>query len=97
MPKKEPLKLPDFINMNIPIISEVGTLESFHETSLYTDFENEINIRIQQLQELLEDTELMYSGRHYDLFRGGILCLRQMKDIFGDLARNKTDQITTTD
>lgn len=97
MSNKKELKLPDFTKMNVQIFSSIESLHTFQEGSIYNDYVNEINVRIQQLQELLEDTGLEYSGRHYDLFRGGILCLRQMKDIFNDLMRNKEDQLLNTE
>lgn len=93
MVKKKQLDLPKFDHHNIDIISSEESFNNFMQGTIYKDFINELSIRIAQLQELLEDTDLDYTGRHYDLFRGGILCLRQMKDIFNCLKDNKNIQL----
>ena len=62
---------------------------SFMQTSVFTDFKNELDIRINMLTSKLDDEDMEYNGRHYDLFRGGIRNMKQMKDIFTDMALAK--------
>ena len=72
--------------MEDKFISSPGDFHSFMETSVYKDFCNELDIRIEMLTMKLDDEHMEYSGRDYDLFRGGIRNMRQLKLIFNDMA-----------
>jgi len=76
------------------IISSAGDIKVFIESSIHNDFIHELNIRIEKLQDLLYDPEQDYNGRDYDVFRGGMRNLREMKEIFNDLHRAKLDEQT---
>ncbi len=90
------IDFPDRPDVDIEIFSEADEFARFIEGSLHRDFINELNVRIHQLNELLEDEDLQWSGRHYDLFRGGIKNMRQMKEIFHGLRENKEAQMNLT-
>ena len=74
------------------ILSTEGELRGFIESSMYKDFSNELDIRIAALLEMLTDENLQGTGRFYDLTRGGIKNLRQMKDVFEDLLYGRVSQ-----
>lgn len=57
-------------------------IASFMKTSVYEDFLKEISIRVTMRRNELEDGELIGTGRHYDLIRGGLKTLREMEDVF---------------
>ena len=73
------------------IRSSSGEFKIFTESSVYTDFQNELDIRIKMLRDLMEDPDMKHTGRDYDVFRGGLKNLRQMKEIFTDLYENKKE------
>lgn len=75
--------------MKDEFVSSPMEFNSFMETSVYKDFCNELDIRIEMLTSKLDDEDMEYSGRDYDLFRGGIRNMRQMKLIFNDMAAAK--------
>lgn len=75
--------------MKDEFVSSPMEFNSFMETSVFRDFCNELNIRIEQLTSMLDDEDMKYSGREYDLFRGGIRTHKQMKLIFTDMAAAK--------
>lgn len=56
---------------------------------MYTDLMNELDNRIEALTILLRDEDLVKTGRDYDLYRGGLKNMEQMKTIFHDLMNNK--------
>jgi hypothetical protein len=74
------------------VMSSQTELEEFEHTTIYKDFINELAIRIAHLKAGLMDDELVLSGRQYDVFRGGIKNMEQMKEIFRDLAGGKASQ-----
>lgn len=75
--------------MNDEFKSSPEEFYSFMKTSIYHDFINELNIRIKALTDELIDDEQEHAGRSYDLFRGGLKNMKQMKDIFNDMALAK--------
>ena len=74
------------------IHSSVGQFDGFIASSLYKDFCTELDVRIDRLIAKLEDENLEHNGRYYDLLRGGIKNMRQMKGIFQDLMHGKETQ-----
>lgn len=81
-------------NNNFEILSTEGELRGFVDSSMYKDFVSELDVRIHELVMNLEDSELSHTGRFYDLLRGGIKNMRQMKDIFEDLLHERISQDT---
>lgn len=73
------------------IISSQQALENFIQSSIHTDFMNELSIREHMINTALDDTELQYTGRQYDMFRGGKRMLNELRTIFEDLLENKKD------
>jgi len=73
----------------IPITSP-GAIEQFLTGSLYQDFINEINLRIEDFRDLLESPEkvLTDDGLSTEAIRGGLKCAREMMSIFNDLLNN---------
>lgn len=76
------------------MLSSPEEFQTFMETSVYKDFLSELDIRVEELLRLLTDEDLEYTGRDYDLFRGGVKNLNQMKVIFEDLKHNAEIEIT---
>jgi len=64
------------------INSSLTDVEAFMKSALYEDYKREIDIQINLLKNALFDPDLEFTGRHYDLFRGGIQKLIDAKDIF---------------
>lgn len=72
-------------------ISSPGTIGSFIESTIYTDFINELALRIEQLRDYNE----VCDSKKYLETRGAIAALRLVGDIFQDLMQNAmTDNIT---
>jgi hypothetical protein len=78
------------------ILSTQSELEGFEETTIYKDYAKELDVRITALTMCLRDAEMKFSGREYDMFRGGIKNMEQMKEIFRDLAGGKASQDNAT-
>lgn len=68
--------------------STPGMIEEFKKTSVFRDFIYEVDVRMKYLESLLLDIDLKHSGREYDLFRGGLKNLNDMKEIFNDIEAN---------
>lgn len=64
------------------INSSLKEVELFINSALHEDFKREIDIQITLLKNALFDPDLEFTGRHYDLFRGGIQKLLDAKDLF---------------
>jgi len=64
-------------------------IQSFMGSKLYQDLLNELDIRIMQITTLLDDVELKYTGRQYDMFRGAKQNMQFMKTLFPDMLANK--------
>lgn len=64
------------------INSTLKEVELFINSALHEDFKREIDIQITLLKNALFDPDLEFTGRHYDLFRGGIQKLLDAKDLF---------------
>jgi hypothetical protein len=72
-------------------ISSPGAIGSFIESTIYTDFINELALRIEQLRDYNE----VCDSKKYLETRGAIAALRLVGDIFQDLMQNAmTDNIT---
>ena len=59
----------------------------FTKTLLHRDFQREVQIRIDALTQMLDDTSMKYNGRDYDVFRGGKRALREVQNIFHDILK----------
>lgn len=64
------------------INSSLKEVDLFINSALHEDFKREIDIQITLLKNALFDPDLEFTGRHYDLFRGGIQKLLDAKDLF---------------
>lgn len=80
-------------SLNEELLSSPAEIERFMASSLYTDYINEINMRVFILINLLDDSELEYSGRDYDMFRGGKKALLDLQDIFQSMMANKLNDL----
>lgn len=65
------------------------SIKHFMESSLYEDYKNELEINLMEFDALLDDPQLEYTGRHYDLFRGAKHALVQCLNVFERLLGNK--------
>lgn len=65
--------------------SDMLTVKEFIEGVLHADFQREMDIRIEMLDNMLEDVNMKYTGRQYDLFRGGKRAFVEVKNIFIDI------------
>ena len=66
----------------------------FIDTILHADFQREVNIRIEMLTKMMDDPHMQHALREYDLFRGGKRAMIEMRDIFIDMKRGLTENIT---
>jgi len=64
------------------ITSSLKEVDLFIESAIYQDYLRELDIQIDLLKNALFDPDLEFTGRHYDLFRGGIQKLLDAKDLF---------------
>ena len=64
------------------IDSSVIDLKSFISSTLHKDFQREMDIQIEHLTALLDDPKMEYTGRDYDLFRGGKRKAIELKYVF---------------
>jgi len=71
-------------------------LDKFIISPLHYDFQREIDIRIQMLTSMLDDPKMKYTGRDYDLFRGGKRAFLEVKNLFPDI-REGMEELTTTE
>lgn len=68
-------------------------LEQFMASTVFLDYCDELDNRIEMLTNMLIDDSLEYTGRFYDQLRGGIKNMSQMKMLFEDLKHNKQIQL----
>ena len=68
--------------------SSPGQIEDFTKGLVFKDFLHEIEIRLEAHRSILEDPEAQMTGREYDIVRGVIFELRNMKLIFHNIAEN---------
>lgn len=90
-------QMQDILNeIKSDINSSASEIKRFMESSVFADFKKELETRISYIKGLLEDDELEYSGRAYDVFRGGLRTHREMLDIFEDLyvAKQSTEEVS---
>lgn len=80
--------------MDSEIRSSVEEFNAFINSSVHQDFLAELNVRIEYLTGLVVDLDLAATGRDYDMFRGGIKNLREMREIFTQLRDNKSDDMS---
>lgn len=83
----------DDIQIDDSIDSSAEDIQAFMSSSLYKDFLKVINTGVICLTERLKDTNLTYTLRDYDLFRGGIKNLEEMGDLFPQLLMFKQDEL----
>jgi hypothetical protein len=74
---------------DLEIISTEQMFSDFINSSIHTDFLNEIDVRIEYYKNCLVDEDVKYSGREYDVFRGFINNLKHCRNIFHMLKENK--------
>jgi hypothetical protein len=73
-----PISKDEFLLIN----SSLKEVELFLKSPLHGDYSRELDIQIDLLKNALFDPDLEFTGRHYDLFRGGIQKLLDAKDLF---------------
>ena len=78
------------IDVSDTILSTPTEIERFTHSTLHKDYQNEIDLRIAYLTYLLDDLECQFTGRFYDMFRGGKRNLLEMKLLFTEMIKNKT-------
>ena len=71
------------------IKSSPNEIKSFTTSNLHHDYLNEINIRILETTSCLDDLDMKYTGRQYDMFRGRKKNLLEMKELFLGMLENK--------
>lgn len=76
----------------LKVNSSLHEISSFIETELHADFQREISLRIENLNTLLSDQDLKYTGRDYDVFRGGIRAFTEVLNIFKDMQSGLIEQ-----
>ena len=64
------------------IDSSIIDIRSFIVSTLHVDFQREMDVQIAHLTALLDDPNMEYTGRDYDLFRGGKRKAIELKDVF---------------
>lgn len=69
----------------LKVDSDPIDIESFIETSLHSDFQRELEIRIDMLTLMLDDPDQKYKGRDYDVFRGGKRAFIEVRNLFTDM------------
>jgi len=67
------------------INSSLKEVDLFIDSLLHQDYVRELDIQINLLKNALFDPDLEFTGRHYDLFRGGIQKLLDAKDLFTNI------------
>ena len=67
------------------INSSLKEVDLFINSLLHQDYLRELDIQIDLLKNALFDPDLEFTGRHYDLFRGGIQKLLDAKDLFTNI------------
>ena len=73
-------------------LSTAGMFESFLTGTIRQDFQNEIDVQIEDVRWGLEDPESNLVGRDYDMLRGVLQGLRAAREIFIMMHENtKTD------
>ncbi len=71
--------------------SSVTEIERFLESTLATDFENELYARIEQMRDFNESC----GSKEYLETRGGIKSLRLTMNVFEDILNNRTSDINS--
>lgn len=61
-----------------------GVVRDFLESTLHEDFQRELDLRIEMLTAMLDDADQQYSGRDYDIFRGGKRAFTEVRNLFTD-------------
>jgi hypothetical protein len=74
------------------ITSSLSEVDLFIQSPLYQDYLRELDIQIDLLKNALFDPDLEFTGRHYDLFRGGIQKLLDAKDLFNNIQAALEDE-----
>ena len=65
-------------------VSGPGAFEEFMQGSIYKDFINEVDLRIEDMRDVLEEAET----KVYHKTQGAIKLARQFREIFNDLCNN---------
>jgi len=71
------------------IKSSPNEIKHFMNSSVYSDFIHELDLRIIETSLMLDDFDVTYTGRQCDMFRGRKRNLLEMKELFSDMVKNK--------
>jgi len=69
----------------LEVVSAPADFDLFIKSTLHTDFQTAINLRIEMLNNMLSDPKLIHTGRDYDVFRGGLRMAEEVKNMFIDI------------
>jgi hypothetical protein len=75
--------------VNIDMESTIMELDEFMQTPVYRDYLKELSLKIDMLNDALADVNLECTGRHYDLFRGGLKNANELMGVFEMMRDNK--------
>lgn len=88
----KPIDLIALANSVPEIMSTQEQIDTFIKGSLHQDYLNELDCRIEYYKEGLVDQDITYTGRDYDVLRGFITNLRNMRELFTDMLMNKGEK-----
>jgi len=69
----------------LEVTSGEADFDMFIKSTLHTDFQTAIDLRIEMLNGMLSDPKLIHSGRDYDVFRGGLRMAEEVRNMFTDI------------
>jgi len=69
----------------LEVTSGEADFDMFIKSTLHTDFQIAIDLRIEMLNGMLSDPKLIHSGRDYDVFRGGLRMAEEVRNMFTDI------------
>ena len=75
----------------LKVNTDVNSIKVFIKSTLHSDYQREIDIRINSLTSMLDDPKMQYTGRDYDVFRGGKRAMLELKNIFIDIMEGLTE------
>ena len=81
----------------LKVNSSKGEVATFLDSTLHQDFQRELNLRIEILTGMLEDPDLVYTGRDYDVFRGGKRAFTEIRNLFEDIYNGIIESQTETE
>ncbi len=87
----------DFVDVNdvdydlLQHNSGMREVDIFIKSPLHEDFRRWIDFRIEQLNVILDDDDLKFSGRQYDQARGGKRFAKEMREFFLEMYEGMQD------